>query len=121
MQPGLNSLLWFVAVIVAIPLVLWLLKRTPMGGAGAFGSAAGANLLRQVGPLALAPGQRIVTIEVGQGEQRRWLVLGVTAQNITTLHEMAPQADPLAETAPAASFAQMLGRLGRGQGAQRAH
>jgi flagellar protein FliO/FliZ len=121
MNSGITSALWFVAVLAMIPVALWLLKRTPMGGAGAFGSAAGANLLRQVGALALAPGQRIVTIEVGQGEQRRWLVLGVTAQNITTLHEMAPQAEPLAETAPAASFAQMLNRLGRGQGAQRAH
>jgi flagellar protein FliO/FliZ len=28
--------------------------------------------------LPLSPNQRLVTVEVGQGETRRWLVLGVT-------------------------------------------
>ena len=32
---GLNSLLWFVAIVAAIPVALWLLKRTPIGGAAA--------------------------------------------------------------------------------------
>ena len=31
---------------------------------------------------------RLVTVEVGQGEQRQWLVLGVTPQGITALHTM---------------------------------
>lgn len=121
MTSGFTSALWFVAILAMIPVALWLLKRTPMGGAGAFGAAANPAMLRHVGALALSPGQRIVTVEIGQGEQRRWLVLGVTAQNITTLHEMAPQADLPAEAARPASFAQLLGRLGRAPGAQRAH
>ena len=84
---GLNSLLWFIAIIAMIPCALWLLKRTPMGGASSGG------LMRSVAALPLSQNQRIVTVEVGQGEERRWLVLGVTASTITTLHTMAPQAE----------------------------
>ena len=82
---GLNSLLWFIAIIAMIPCALWLLKRTPMGG------GAGNGAMRSVAALPLSANQRIVTVEVGQGDERRWLVLGVTAQSITTLHTMAPQ------------------------------
>ena len=82
---GLNSLLWFIAIIALIPCALWLLKRTPMGG------ASGNGVMRSVAALPLSANQRIVTVEVGEGPERRWLVLGVTAQNITTLHTMTPQ------------------------------
>jgi len=80
--------IWFIAIIAMIPVALWLLKRTPMGG------GAGQGMLRSVAALPLSTNQRIVTVEVGQGEARRWLVLGVTAQSITTLHTMEPQHDP---------------------------
>jgi flagellar protein FliO/FliZ len=99
---GLTSLLWFIAILAMIPVALWLLKRTPIGGAGSGG-------LRSVAALPLSASQRIVTIEVGQGADRRWLVLGVTPGSITTLHTMAPQADMPA--APQPGFAQLLGRL----------
>ena len=41
--------------------------------------------------LPLSTSQRIVTVEIGSGDERRWLVLGVTPTAITTLHTMAPQ------------------------------
>jgi flagellar protein FliO/FliZ len=104
MSPGWSSLLWFAAIVVAIPFVLVLLKRTPLGG----GAAAGRGM-RLVGALPLAQHQRIVTVEVGEGADRRWLVLGVTAQQISTLHTMAPQAEPATALPP--PFAQALGRL----------
>jgi flagellar protein FliO/FliZ len=115
-------LLWFAVIIVAIPLVLWLLKRTPLGGSGA------AEVMRSVASLPLSTSQRILTIEVGQGEQRRWLVVGVTPHSITTLHTMdAPPVDasrgaaPLPTSGAAASFSQMLGRLqGQRSGGERA-
>ena len=108
---GLTSLLWFLAIIAMIPLALWLLKRTPMGGAG------GQGVLRSVAALPLSTNQRIVTIEVGQGEARRWLVLGVTPNNITTLHSMEPQADaPVATSTPMPGFAQLLAGLRRDKG-----
>ena len=106
---GITSLLWFLAILAAIPVALWFLKRTPMGGAASHG------VLRSVAALPLSSSQRIVTIEVGQGNARRWLVLGVTPHSITTLHAMEPQAEALlgiaAPVAPSAVFAQLLGKL----------
>lgn len=100
----LTSVLWFVAIVAAIPAALWLLKRTPAGGAAAQG------LLRSVAALPLSPSQKLMVVEVGSGQTRRWLVLGVSAQSIATLHEMAPL--PQDPAAPAATpFAQLLGRL----------
>ena len=109
---GLSSLLWFVAIVALIPVALWLLKRTPMGG------AASGGVLRSVAALPLSANQRIVTVEVGQGEARRWLVLGVTAQSITTLHTMDAQAESTANPAASttAPFAQLLGRLRQDRG-----
>ncbi len=103
-------LLWFLAVIALIPLALWLLKRTPLAGAGA-GMAGGTP--RPVAVLPLSATQRLVTVEVGQGEERLWLVLGVTPQGIRTLHTMAAQGEPAAPEAapPAAAFAQLLSRM----------
>jgi flagellar protein FliO/FliZ len=107
---AVSSALWFIAIIAMIPLVLWLLKRTPLGG------AASAPGMRAISALPLSASQRIVTVEVGQGEDRRWLVLGVTPSSITTLHTLPPQADAPAAPAPATPFAQMLGKLRRGDG-----
>jgi flagellar protein FliO/FliZ len=109
---GLTSVLWFIAIIVMIPLALWLLKRTPMGG------ASGHGVMRSVAALPLSASQRIVTVEVGQGDERRWLVLGVTAQSITTLHTMAPQVEAASSATPAMPpFAQLLSKLRQDKGA----
>ena len=110
MPNGLSSLLWFCAIVVLIPVSLWFLKRTPLGGAG------GNGVLRSVAVLPLSTSQRIVTVEVGSGDERRWLVLGVTPSSITTLHTMAAQ--DLSSAAPQAmqphpAFAQILGRFRR--------
>jgi flagellar protein FliO/FliZ len=128
---GMNwsALLWFVAIVASIPLLLWLFKRSHL--IGAQGSAGAARTLA-VTPL--SPSQKLVTVEMGHGEQRVWLLLGVTPHQISTLHTMsAPPAgtEPgLPATIPsgldaaagaaaapqtaAGSFAQLLGRL-RGQ------
>ena len=109
MPSGLSSLLWFCAIVAAIPVTLWFLKRTPRGGGG------GAGVMKSVAMLPISTSQRIVTIEVGSGDERRWLVLGVTPTTITALHSMAPQAatptPATGEVHPA--FAQILGRFRR--------
>jgi flagellar protein FliO/FliZ len=84
------TVLWFLGVIALIPLTLWMLKRSGLA-AGAMGGQAG--LMKPVAQLNIGPGQRLVTVEVGTGDERKWLVLGVTAQQISALHTMAPQAD----------------------------
>ena len=60
MNNSLVPLLWFLAILALIPVVLWLLKRTPLGGAALGGQ------LRTVAQLVIAPSQRIVIVEVGQ-------------------------------------------------------
>ena len=109
---GISSLLWFVAIVAAIPVVLWLLKRTPMGGATSNG------VMRSVAALPLSTSQRIVTVEVGHGDERRWLVLGVTAHTITTLHTMAPLAEsaPPPGLSPLPPLAQWLSKLRQDRG-----
>ena len=110
---GLSSLLWFIAVIAMIPASLWFLKRTPLGGAGAT-----KGVMKSIAVLPLSTSQRIVTVEVGSGDERRWLVLGVTPSSITTLHTMAAQdAVPMSSvaTTPHPAFAQILGRFRRAE------
>lgn len=116
MDTLLTPLLWFALVVALIPLLLWLLKRSPVGG------LAQARGMRCISVLPLSGTQRVVTVEVGQGEDRRWLVLGVTPGSITTLHTMAPQDDGAAPAAsPPASFAGWLAAVkpARGSGHER--
>jgi len=100
---ALTPLLGFIAVIALIPVALWLLKRTPIGGGAAHG------VLRTVAMLPVSANQKLLAVEVGSGDERRWLVLGVSPGSIHTLHTMAPQAIDAA--APMARpFAQLLAR-----------
>lgn len=88
------TVLWFLGIVVLIPLTLWGLKRSGL----ATGAVGGAQaLIKPIGQFNIGPGQRVVTIEVGTGEDRTWLVLGVTAQHISPLHTMAPQALPTSD------------------------
>ena len=54
----MSSLLWFLAILAAIPVALWLLKRTPAGGAGS------GTLMKHVAVLPLSASQRIVTVDL---------------------------------------------------------
>ena len=109
MPQSLTPLLWFGAIVVLIPLALWLLKRTPLGA----GSASGP--LRLLAVLPLSASQRVAIVEVGHGAARRWLVLGVSPQAIHTLHTMAAQDPPPPAQAAdqGTAFAQLLTRLKR--------
>lgn len=111
---SLMPLVWFIAIIVMIPLALWLLKRTPLG------ATASQGVMRTVATLPISQNQRLVTVEVGQGDDRRWLVLGVSPGSIATLHTLPPQADlPTdAPAHPAPAFAQVLARLTKSGGAK---
>lgn len=108
------TVLWFLGIVVLIPVALLLLKRSGL----AHGSLGGAQaLIRPVGQLNLGPGQRVLTVEVGEGEAKTWLVLGVTAQHISTLHTMAPQALPASTPMTAhPAFAALLRRSVSGHG-----
>jgi flagellar protein FliO/FliZ len=99
------SLLWFGVVLALIPGALWLLKRSGLAAGVARGAALGPRL---TGSLSLGPQQRVVTVEVGEGAERRWLVLGVTPQQITTLHTLV--------NPPAVAPSAPLGAAPAGQG-----
>ncbi|WP_374258291.1 FliO/MopB family protein [Aquabacterium sp.] len=102
--------LWFVVIVALIPVSLWLLKRSGLA-AGALGGTA--QIIKPVGQLNIGPGQRIVTVEVGSGDARAWLVLGVTGQSIQTLHTMPAQALPEGASLPEGAhpaFAALLRR-----------
>ena len=103
MTSAFGSLLGFVAILALIPLALWLLKRTPIGGGAAHG------VMRTVAMLPISANQRLLTVEVGTGDDKKWLVLGVTASGITTLHTMAPQTIAPVAT-PLLPFAKVLAK-----------
>ena len=84
--------MWFVLILAMIPASLWLLKRSGLARAGSAPSRLDG--LQTTAQLVLGPGQRVVTVEVGSGEQRTCLVLGVTPQHIQTLHSFAAPASP---------------------------
>ncbi len=110
MDTPVASLLWFVLILALIPAALWLLKRTT----AIKGTQTAAS--RVVGVLPLSGSQRILTVEVGHGEHKTWLVLGVTPSSIQLLHTLPPQEAGLASTEAPSSFAQTLQRLRPGAG-----
>jgi flagellar protein FliO/FliZ len=71
----------FVAAMAALP---WLVRRVQQRHAAA-GMATGAAS-RVLSAVAVGPQQRVVTVEVGPEHARTWLVLGVTAQQVSCLH-----------------------------------
>jgi flagellar protein FliO/FliZ len=110
------TVLWFLGIVALIPLTLWLLKRSGLAQ-GQLG--AGASFMQPVSQLNIGPGQRLVTVEVGTGDARTWLVLGVTAQHIQTLHTMAPQALPQSAAPAVPGFAALLQRTVGARSAKR--
>jgi flagellar protein FliO/FliZ len=71
----------FVVVRSMVPLAIkWAQRRV---GGGLPANVSGSRLVSVV---AVGPQQKVVTVEVGPDNARTWLVLGVTAQNITCLH-----------------------------------
>lgn len=95
----------FVGAMVCLP---WLIKRLQLRHA-ASGQPAGAAS-RVLSAVAVGPQQRVVTVEVGPEGARTWLVLGVTAQQVSCLHVIAP---PSASSATAAVAAPDAGAFAR--------
>jgi flagellar protein FliO/FliZ len=85
LQAGLGMVL----VLGLIFLCAWLARRF---GLPRFG---GSSLVKVVGSAMVGQRERVVVVEVADGH---WLVLGVTAQQVSLLHTMAPQSLPAAAT-----------------------
>lgn len=104
--PALLSLaqvvLALAVVIAAIFASAWLMRRL------APGRLLGSAPLRVVGGVMVGAKERVVVVEL----QETWLVLGVTAAQITPLHTLPkPQADPATEVIGSSPFADRLAQI----------
>jgi flagellar protein FliO/FliZ len=104
---GLQALVGLGIVLALIAACSLFLKRmTP----GRFGRA---GLLKPVATVAVGPRERIVVVELGD----TWMVVGVTATQITALHtlpkETIPSTDPSTPTPElgASPFKRLLARI----------
>jgi|SRR5688572_3683929 flagellar protein FliO/FliZ len=88
------------AVLGLIFLCAWLARRFGLQRLG-----GGQPLVKTISSTPVGQRERVVVVEVADGN---WLVLGVTAQQVSLLHTMAPQpqAQPAATTAVAVVAAQ---------------
>ncbi|MFN7154678.1 MAG: FliO/MopB family protein [Acidovorax sp.] len=101
-----QTLLVVVLFVGAMALLPWLVRRVQQRQAA--GGMAGGSVSRVLSAVAVGPQQRVVTVEVGPEHARMWLVLGVTAQNVSCLHVLPASTHTSAAAAPSAnlSFAQ---------------
>ena len=106
MSSPVMPLLAFVLVVALIPVALWLMKRSGVGGAPVGG------VLRPVANLSLGASQRVAVVEVAVGGERHWLVLGVTSERVAQLATYAAPDLPPPPDAPAHATAvnQLLAR-----------
>ncbi|CAN7585525.1 flagellar biosynthetic protein FliO [Acidovorax sp. LjRoot129] len=92
-----QTLVVVVLFVGAMALLPWLVRRVQQRhAAGSPGSVGVAS--RVLSAVAVGPQQRVVTVEVGPEHARTWLVLGVTAQQVSCLHVL-PVAPPVAPPA----------------------
>ena len=96
----LPSLMSFVAVIVMIPVALWLFKRTRALRSGADGP------LSIVAALGVGPRERIAVVRAGD----RTLLLGITAQSVNLLCELDGWPDKADSPVAASRFFALLER-----------
>ena len=84
MNQTLVTVVVFVLLLAMVPFgIKWIQSRS---GAAMPTLGAGTKVISAV---AVGPHQRVVTVEVGPQDARTWLVLGVTAQSICCLHNIA--------------------------------
>ena len=82
----MTALLWLiVCVALVLALAYWCTRM--MAGSGRFGPAGASRDLEIRSQLSLGREQRLVLARAGE----RWLLLGVTASNVTLLAEFTPE------------------------------
>lgn len=100
-------------LLLIMMIVAWMLQRYRRHIPGATRQTGPA--LHVMSTLALGPQQRVITLQVGQGESGVCLVLGVAPGGITALHTLPLPAADLTTNAsteqPASGFAARLAQL----------
>jgi flagellar protein FliO/FliZ len=114
MTQTLGIVVLFVGAMAMLP---WLVRRLQQHRTA---GAASANTASKVmSAVAIGPQQRVVTVEVGPDHARTWLVLGVTAQNVSCLHVLPAAPVPSGVVMPAteSAFAREMAAAVREPGA----
>ncbi|MDO8905526.1 flagellar biosynthetic protein FliO [Hydrogenophaga sp.] len=95
-------------IMVVMAVVLQRFRRHIPGAA-----THGGPKLQVLSTLSLGPQQRVVTVQVGQGEDAVCLVLGVAAGGVQALHQMPlpPEALNPVETSAPTGFAARLAQM----------
>jgi flagellar protein FliO/FliZ len=88
----LQNALPAVGLLLAMIAAAWLLQRWRRHLPHV--SRHAGPTLKVMNSLPLGPQQRVVTVQVGEGEDRVCLVLGVAPGGITALHQMPLPSDP---------------------------
>lgn len=105
-----------VVLLIVMMGVAWALQRYRRHLPGVARSRGPA--LQVMSSLSLGPQQRVVTVQLGEGEERICLVLGVAPGGITALHQMPLPAEPLEDNpsaiTPASGFATRLAQFTKG-------
>ncbi len=91
-------LLGLLLVVMIIFFITWILRRLPGIQTG------GQGLIRVVDSLHVSPRDRLLLVEI----DKQQLLLGVTTQNISTLHVLS---EPVSRSAPRAEVASRLVRM----------
>ena len=96
----LRIIIGLVLVVAAILVSAWLARRAGLTQRG------GGNLLKQVASLPVGARQSIVVVEI----DNTWLVVGVSPNQISTLHTLPAGQLPEGSPLPTAAFAAKLGQ-----------
>jgi flagellar protein FliO/FliZ len=97
----LETLLGLVLVLACIAFLAWLLRRT-----GRFNSSGGGEM-KIIAGLSLGPRERAILLQVGEKQ----ILVGVTAQQIQTLHVLEQPINTSKEQTDSSSFADRLQQM----------
>ena len=84
---SLLSLLWMLVCVLAVIVLAWLFTRYMAGRGGVIGASGGSERFRVLARLSLGREQSAVLVKAGE----KYLLLGVTASEITLLKELTPE------------------------------
>ena len=84
---SLFSLIWMLVCVLAVIVLAWLFTRYVASRGGTIGAPGGSERFRVLARLSLGREQSAVLVKAGE----KYLLLGVTASEISLLKELAPE------------------------------
>ena len=84
---SLFSLIWMLVCVLVIIVLAWLFTKYVAGRGGAWGVSGGSERFRVLSRLSLGREQSAVLVKAGE----KYLLLGVTASQITVLKELTQE------------------------------